>query len=126
MDILESPLTRLLQRHVTCLSRPVRINPFYATLLETIAHESPAAPLTSPGAAPNVASRGDVSLRIMVVEDNLVNQKVLHKVLKSLEFDDVRTASNGLEVLRLLKLHSADVVLMDVQMPGINPKTLNL
>lgn len=62
----------------------------------------------------------------MVVEDNLVNQKVLHKVLKSLEFDDVRTASNGLEVLRLLKLHSADVVLMDVQMPGINPKTLNL
>ncbi|GAQ84739.1 Putative histidine kinase containing cheY-homologous receiver domain [Klebsormidium nitens] len=110
---------------VICVSQPVRINPFYTTLLQTLANESPAAPLTSPSALPanGTPPPHDVPLQIFVVEDNLVNQKVLHKVLKSLGYEDIRTACNGLEVLQLLKEHTADVVLMDVQMPEMDGLT---
>ena len=97
----------------------MRINPFYTTLLQTLANESPAVPLTSPGGPANgTPPPRDVALSIFVVEDNLVNQRVLYKVLKSLGYEDIRTACNGLEVLQLMREHRADVVLMDVQMPG--------
>ncbi len=55
-------------------------------------------------------------LEILVAEDNLVNQKL---VLRLLEKRGHRTtlAANGLEVLEVLKKKQFDVVLMDVQMP---------
>nr|AML77081.1 putative LOV domain-containing protein [Interfilum paradoxum] len=112
-----------LMGHVMCVSRPVRINPFYSTLLQVLTNVSPATPLTSPVGTLLIEDRPAAPLQITVVEDNLVNQKVLHKVLRSLKYENIRTANNGLEVLQLMKEHSADVVLMDVQMPEMDGLT---
>ena len=55
-------------------------------------------------------------LKILVVEDNLVNQKLLQIVLKNLGCD-VDIASNGQVAVEKVKIKQYDLVFMDIQMP---------
>jgi CheY-like chemotaxis protein len=55
-------------------------------------------------------------LRILVAEDNVVNQKVACHLLEKLGHSVV-LASNGRQVVDLLERQCPDVILMDVQMP---------
>lgn len=55
-------------------------------------------------------------LRIVIAEDNIVNLKLIVRVLNKLGYyPDI--AGNGVEVIRFLELNTYDVVLMDIQMP---------
>jgi CheY-like chemotaxis protein len=54
--------------------------------------------------------------RILLVEDNAVNQKVVLSILKR-EGYSVLAANNGQEALRVLDRERFDLILMDVQMP---------
>jgi PAS domain S-box-containing protein len=56
------------------------------------------------------------SFRVLVAEDNVVNQKLAQRLLQK-RGHTVRLANNGKEALDLLERESFDVVLMDVQMP---------
>ena len=58
-------------------------------------------------------------LRILVAEDNLVNQRVSINILKQIGYQ-ADIAMNGVEVLELLYLHTYDVILMDLQMPKMD------
>ncbi|MEO6522029.1 MAG: response regulator [Mucilaginibacter sp.] len=55
-------------------------------------------------------------LNILVAEDNLINQKLILRILNKLGYQPMM-AENGLEVLSLTELHTFDVILMDIQMP---------
>lgn len=57
--------------------------------------------------------------RLLVVEDNPVNQKVAVGLLERMGYR-VDVAGEGLEALRLLQAAPYDLVLMDVQMPGMD------
>jgi PAS domain S-box-containing protein len=59
------------------------------------------------------------SRRILVVEDNLVNQKVTATMLEKAGHTCV-LASGGPIALELLKTRQFDMILMDVQMPGMD------
>ncbi len=59
------------------------------------------------------------SLRILLAEDNVTNQKVATKLLQRLGYR-ADIAGNGLEVLDALQRQSYDVILMDVQMPEMD------
>lgn len=57
--------------------------------------------------------------KILAVEDNRINQKVLVKMLHTAGYDcDI--ANNGLEGVELYKSHKYAVILMDMQMPEMN------
>jgi PAS domain S-box-containing protein len=58
-------------------------------------------------------------LRILVAEDNSVNQLMIVKLLEKLGHSAV-CAQDGPEALEILRRESFDCVLMDIQMPGLD------
>jgi CheY-like chemotaxis protein len=58
-------------------------------------------------------------MRILVAEDNRVNQKIAIKILGKLGYDPV-IANNGKEALEMVSQQRYDLVLMDVQMPEMD------
>ncbi|AFY69063.1 multi-sensor hybrid histidine kinase [Thalassoporum mexicanum PCC 7367] len=58
-------------------------------------------------------------VRILLVEDNLVNQKVAVRMLQKIGYS-ADIANNGLEAIAALRQKDYDLVLMDVQMPEMD------
>ncbi len=68
--------------------------------------------------APPVTQRESQSpLRVLLAEDNVVNQKVALRMLARLGYR-ADLAANGIEALAMLRAQTYDLVFMDVQMPG--------
>ncbi|KAI8047966.1 uncharacterized protein B0P05DRAFT_565088 [Gilbertella persicaria] len=59
-------------------------------------------------------------LRILLAEDNILNQKIAISILKRLGYIDVAIANNGSEVLTLMKSSVFDVIFMDLYMPEMD------
>ncbi len=61
----------------------------------------------------------DHARTVLVVEDNLVNQRVVRGMLEKRGYR-VRLAGSGEEAIAMAATEPVDVVLMDIQMPGLN------
>lgn len=61
----------------------------------------------------------DSGLKILLVEDNRVNQMVTKKLLENNKFS-CEVADNGFKALKMLKNTDYDIILMDINMPKIN------
>lgn len=59
------------------------------------------------------------TMRILLAEDNAVNQRVANLILNRLGYR-ADTVANGLEVLEALKLRDYDLILLDIQMPEMD------
>lgn len=64
-------------------------------------------------------TKRDHPLQILLVEDNIVNQKVCSLMLRRINYT-CKIANDGIEALDLLAEQSFDLVLMDIQMPRLN------
>jgi PAS domain S-box-containing protein len=62
------------------------------------------------------------SLRILLAENNLINQKVALKMLEQIGYR-ADLAANGVEALQALERQEYDVILMDIQMPEMDGET---
>ena len=60
---------------------------------------------------------------VMVVEDNEKNRKLMRVVLKAKGYNIIEAAT-GEEALNLLKNQKPDIILMDIQLPGIDGLTV--
>lgn len=58
-------------------------------------------------------------LRLLIAEDNVINQRVVLKTLQKHHFQ-TQTVSDGRQALDALEAGEYDLVLMDVQMPGMD------
>lgn len=65
----------------------------------------------------NLASQ--IPLRILLAEDNIINQKLAIRILENMGYR-VDVAANGLEVLDALQRQKYDLIFMDVQMPEMD------
>ena len=57
--------------------------------------------------------------RALLVEDNVINQQVAKELLESWSME-VDVAGNGLEAMQKATAEKYDVILMDIQMPGMD------
>lgn len=67
----------------------------------------------------NLVSLNQHKINVLVVEDNEMNQKLANEILSVLGFEPT-LASNGKIAIEILKVHSFDVILMDIQMPVLD------
>lgn len=58
-------------------------------------------------------------IKILVVEDSALNQKIVNFMLKK-HGASLVMAMNGIEAIEILKGEDVDVILMDLQMPGMD------
>jgi PAS domain S-box-containing protein len=101
------------------LTKPIKPSELYDTLMNVFdaASAGVQGAASREGPVERLAER--VPLRILVAEDNVVNQQLALLVLKKLGYRAEVTA-NGLEALQALEREPYDVVLMDVQMPKMD------
>jgi CheY-like chemotaxis protein len=102
------------------LAKPLRQSQLFDTLVSLLAHED------APKAAPTAAKpRMDAQmaerhpLRILLAEDNVVNQKLALRLLQQMGYR-ADVASNGIEAVECCARQPYDVLLMDVQMPEMD------
>ncbi|MCB9753004.1 MAG: response regulator [Myxococcales bacterium] len=101
-----------------CLTKPIKQEQLYDALLR--AHED----LNAPAVA-RVETVFDTSvsertpLRILLAEDNIVNQRVAVAILGRLGYK-ADIAGNGLEAVRALEDQDYNLILMDMQMPEMD------
>ncbi|MDX1521284.1 MAG: response regulator, partial [Anaerolineae bacterium] len=101
------------------ITKPIKPVQLYSTLINlSLGKTSRDTPLTQPLNFDRTIGQR-FPLRILLAEDNVVNQKVALSLLARVGYR-ADVAANGLEVLAALKRLSYDVVLMDVQMPEMD------
>jgi two-component system, sensor histidine kinase and response regulator len=99
----------------TYLIKPISSSDLHGSIRLAIGVHMPASTVT-PAAA---VSGSSLSLRILLAEDNLVNQKVAMGMLGKMGHR-ITLATNGLEALEQWRWSYFDLILMDVQMPEMN------
>ncbi len=67
----------------------------------------------------NAKERKFENIRILLVEDNPINQKTASAILRKAGFD-VDVADNGLKALEVVDGGGYDIILMDIQMPEMD------
>ncbi len=99
------------------LTKPVRLDSLHTILGDVIRGEVTTSKQVAQAAEKdNIAAVGG---KVLVVEDNEINQLVALGMLESLGYD-VDTADNGLLALTALDESRYDVILMDCQMPEMD------
>ena len=107
-------LVNLMQGRVWVESEPGRGSRFCFTARLGVPAPELAAPVADPAPAWPVSA-----LRLLVAEDNAVNQKLIRRLLEKMGHE-VHLAGNGYEALRQCSRHTFDLILMDIQMPELD------
>ncbi len=111
---------KILLDEIACagyLTKPVRRSKLYDVLAIALGKGALGAetvPLTS-----SRTISGNPSIRILLAEDNVINQKVAQKTLHNLGYT-VDVVADGREAVRALETERYDLVLMDCQMPEMD------
>ena len=56
---------------------------------------------------------------ILIVEDNELNMKLFHDLIQAHGYNILQT-KDGMEALKLARLHKPDLILMDIQLPEVS------
>jgi CheY-like chemotaxis protein/nitrogen-specific signal transduction histidine kinase len=102
------------------LAKPLHQSQLFDTLVTLLGHEGAektAQPAAKPKIDASLAERHP--LRILLAEDNVVNQKLALRLLQQMGYR-ADLAGNGIEAIESVERQTYDLVLMDVQMPEMD------
>jgi EAL domain-containing protein (putative c-di-GMP-specific phosphodiesterase class I)/signal transduction histidine kinase/DNA-binding NarL/FixJ family response regulator len=116
--VITRKLVRLMNGQLIVESTPGKGSIFWVELQSTHATntETNVKNITSVVKHQNNLIRPIINLKILVAEDNLINQDLIAAQLKSLGYD-ADYAVNGAEALELWKIYNYDLLITDVRMP---------
>jgi signal transduction histidine kinase/CheY-like chemotaxis protein len=123
--LLSSAGTLLTDAHTragfaAALSKPLRLSHLRDRLLETVGNlRDTSARVTAEDSREREPAGAAAALRILLAEDNVINQSVAVRLLERLGYR-ADIAGDGREALARLERNPYDVVLMDVQMPEMD------
>ena len=104
------------------VNKPVKLSHLRDTLLSVLGHQlCEPSPVPEKNKGPQIPDEGDSRLqgRILLAEDNPINQKLAVHILEKLGHC-VDAVTNGRLALNALDCRHYDLILMDVQMPDID------
>ena len=102
------------------LAKPLRQSQLYDTLMSLLGNDAAPKRAAAPAKTQIDATLAQRHpLRILLAEDNLVNQKLALRLLSQMGYR-ADVAANGIEAIEALQRQRYDVVLMDVQMPEMD------
>ena len=103
------------------LVKPIKQSELFATILELLNRlpEKKHSEFDSKPIIPTMPRRVATGLRVLLAEDNEINQMLAIRLLEEHNWQ-VAVVENGREALELLERETFDLVLMDVQMPEID------
>jgi signal transduction histidine kinase/CheY-like chemotaxis protein/HPt (histidine-containing phosphotransfer) domain-containing protein len=114
----EDELKRCAEQFVGLLTKPIKPHQLYDAVISVFGGQPRRRKVNErPSMASNLSP--DHPLRILLAEDNVVNQKVALRLLARLGYR-ADVVGNGVEVLEALGRQPYDVVLMDIQMPEMD------
>ncbi|MDH5563590.1 MAG: ammonium transporter [Nitrospirota bacterium] len=99
------------------LTKPIRFHQLHQCLLNVM-RRSATLPPTTPKQEPEAALK-EPAIRLLLADDNLVNQKVAVRMLETLGYQ-VDVAANGLEAVEAVTRNSYAGILMDCLMPEMD------
>jgi PAS domain S-box-containing protein len=101
------------------LTKPIKPAQLYDTLMNVFGAAPAGVQAPAPGEEPAEQLAARMPLRILVAEDNAVNQQLALLLLKKIGYR-ADVAMNGFDALDALERERYDLVLMDVQMPEMD------
>jgi GAF domain-containing protein/DNA-binding response OmpR family regulator len=101
------------------LVKPVKPSALYDTITTVLAGESATVPVRASGPGVDRGLGARHPLRILLAEDNPVNQKLALRLLDRMGYR-ADVVENGNEAIAALEGAAYDVVLMDIQMPELD------
>ena len=116
---VSSGLAALMGGEITCESKPGEGSVFRLTVPLTQPEETTIETETSKETVVTDSLEG---LRVLVAEDNNINQMIIEDLLSSVGIN-VAIAENGIRALEMLQKDSFDVILMDIMMPEMDGLT---
>jgi CheY-like chemotaxis protein len=108
-----------LKHFAVFLTKPVKQSSLYNAIVSALTHTDAKREQVSSDHQFDSTLAGRIPLRILLAEDNMVNQKLGLKILERMGYR-ADIAANGLEVIESLKRQPYDLILMDVQMPEMD------
>jgi two-component system sensor histidine kinase/response regulator len=97
------------------LVKPIRKSELLSAILTVLGRQ----PVSPPELVAQATLKTRPSLRVLVAEDNAINQVLIVRLLKKMGHLPI-TVENGLQALEALKREPFNLVLMDVQMPDMD------
>jgi CheY-like chemotaxis protein len=102
------------------ITKPVRPAQLRAALVQAVSGvRAPVVRTSTPTAPVGTKLAERLPLRVLLVDDNAINQKVASRLLQQFGYVP-EIAGSGLEAIRALEQKPFDLILMDVQMPEID------
>jgi signal transduction histidine kinase/CheY-like chemotaxis protein len=101
------------------LARPVKWRKLHEAIGRLLQNQPSPRPAAVEGSLFDVQMGQKMPLRILLAEDNLVNQKLALRILEKLGYQAC-VAGNGCEVVKAIDREPFDVILMDLQMPEMD------